>query len=154
SATNLVNGFVDGNVTIYDDLYLYDRLADQSVLVSHQSGSATTSSNGGAAGHWPNLSDDGRYVVYPSNSTDLVPGFVDNNGAVVTVGPDLGYDVFRYDRLTGTNQLVRGAFGAPNATGNRGSYYNSINGDGNVIAFTSGASNIVSGVTDTNGQAD
>ena len=43
------------------------------------------------------ISVDGRYVVFDSAATDLVAGLVDGNGVD---------DVFRWDRVTGTTQLV------------------------------------------------
>ncbi len=87
----------------------------------------------------PGISGDGRYVVFDSLATNLVPG--DTNAT---------WDVFLRDRLLGTTQLIsRGLGGVP---ANGLSRWPSISGDGRIVAFQSDASNLVPG--DTNGRTD
>jgi len=85
------------------------------------------------------ISDDGRYVVFATTSSNLVPR--DTNRS---------WDVFLRDRWSGTTTLVsRAPIGAP---GNRDSFYPVISVDGGTIAFASRASNLVH--NDTNHASD
>ncbi len=83
----------------------------------------------------PAVSDDGRWFAYSSNATNIVPG--DTNGKL---------DLFLYDRVSGTNELVtRGLDGAPaneRVGGER------ISNDGRFVTFYSEASNLVPDDTD------
>jgi Tol biopolymer transport system component len=97
----------------------------------------TVSSNG--IGLHPAISADGEYVSFDSDATDL-PGR-DLNGATV--------DVFRRDMISGTIDLVSpGDDGGAQGDSTAGS----ISPDGNVVAFSSSAANIVPG--DSNGTTD
>ncbi|MEM8680531.1 MAG: hypothetical protein AAGF97_14385, partial [Planctomycetota bacterium] len=83
------------------------------------------------------VSADGRYVVFVSDASDLVPG--DTNGVA---------DVFRLDRQTGEIVLV--SVNSDNTgPGNRTSRDPVISADGSVVAFESDASDLVA--NDTNG---
>ncbi|MFL5330943.1 MAG: hypothetical protein ACJ8C4_18775 [Gemmataceae bacterium] len=152
-ATNLVQNFVDGNSSNTFDVYFYDRVTDQIALVSHQVGSTTKSGNssGTSDGNWfPEISNDGHYVVFADKSTDLIAGYVDNNG---TLNPDL----YRYNRDTGTVTLVSGQAGSATIGSNgtlRTDGQAAMNDDGSVVAWMTSASNIMSGIKDTNGQND
>src|SRR5260221_5843339 len=95
--------------------------------------------NGQTGYYGPTISPDGRYVAFDSESSNLVPG--DTNGYS---------DIFVYDRVTGTTELVSIATGG--AQGNSHSTAESISGDGRYVAFESVASNLVPG--DTNGFFD
>ncbi|HEY5909147.1 MAG TPA: hypothetical protein VJA21_00935 [Verrucomicrobiae bacterium] len=76
------------------------------------------------------LSPDGRFVVYRSLATNLVPG--DTNGVA---------DIFLYDRLTGTNMLLSATAsgGVPNLV----SAMPIVAADGRTIFFESAASDLV-----------
>ena len=92
--TDLVAGFVNANggiipgtgVSSGTDVFLYDRLTGTNRLVSHQAGAAHVGGNytsGSYDGTWHRrmaISDDGRYLAYVSQATDLVANFVDGNG--------------------------------------------------------------------------
>jgi len=80
-----------------------------------------------------------RFVAFTSSATNLVPG--DTNG---------GVDVFVRDRRTGTTELVSVASDETQA--NNFNFEPSISADGRFVAFTSFASNLVPG--DTNSRAD
>ncbi|MFL5328421.1 MAG: TolB family protein [Gemmataceae bacterium] len=147
AATDLVTGFVDGNVAGSYDVFLYDRITDQSTLVSHQVGSMTVSANGDSRGHMPSLSNDGSVVIFGSRSTDLVPGFTDGNG-------DTAYDLYRYDRTTGLSTLVSGKNGSATASGNLETRWCSLSDDGTILAWKTAASDMMSSVLDTNGSDD
>jgi Tol biopolymer transport system component len=90
-------------------------------------------------GNDPQISADGRFVVYSSDATNLVDG--DGNGFS---------DVFIHDRLTArTRRLSVSTFGAE---ANSGSIVPAISGDGTLVAFASRASTLVDG--DTNAASD
>ena len=83
----------------------------------------------------PSVSHDGRWLVYSSTATNLVPG--DTTQLL---------DVFLYDRTTGTTELVsRGLAGTP---ANGRSTDERISANGRFVAFTSAASNLVADDTD------
>lgn len=85
------------------------------------------------------ISASGRFVVYESHATNLVPG--DSNGAP---------DVFLFDLMTKAAEIV--SLGSSGVQGNDRSAEPSISPDGRFVAFTSLADNLVPG--DSNGQAD
>jgi archaellum component FlaF (FlaF/FlaG flagellin family) len=85
------------------------------------------------------ISADGRYVVFSSEASNLVPG--DTNGK---------RDVFVHDRLTG--QTTRVSVASDGTEGNNDSWAPSISADGRYVAFESEASNLVPG--DTNDKPD
>lgn len=97
---------------------------------------ATTLVSRGAAGapanNWtghPDVSDDGRYVVFESRATDLVPG-TDANGS--------GTDVYLYDASEATiRRLSVTADGVQPPDGS--SMTPAISGSGRVVVFTSSA---------------
>ena len=93
-----------------------------------------------ADGNWtPWISADGRYVVFYSDSSNLVSG--DTNGA---------NDVFLHDMQTGTTSRI--SVSSSGTAGNSESFFPSISADGRYVVFTSAATNLVSG--DTNGIED
>ncbi len=85
------------------------------------------------------ISADGRYVVFWSESSNLVAG--DTNNVE---------DLFLRDCQTG--ETTRISVSSTGVQANNSSYYASISGDGRFIAFNSDATNLVSG--DTNGFTD
>jgi hypothetical protein len=139
-STNLVSGQVDTNNDY--DIFLTDRVAGTTTLVSHAAGLATTT---GSAGSFSpvGISSDGRFIVYTSSATDLLP----------SIGT-IGQNIFLFDRTTGLNTLVSHVAGSPTAAGNGDSSEPVISKDGNFIAYASGATNLVAGQTDTNNDTD
>jgi Tol biopolymer transport system component len=87
----------------------------------------------------PSISSDGRYVVFRSMATNLVSG-----------GTNGTYHIFRRDTILGTTTLISVSSGGEEANGQ--SYSPSISADGRYVAFSSEASNLVSG--DTTGRQD
>ena len=86
------------------------------------------------------ISGDGRDVVLASLATNVVPD--DTNGAT---------DVLVYDRVDGTTKRVSVSSSGAQTNGFSGVSAAASN-DAGVIAFTSGATNLVTG--DTNGRDD
>ncbi len=116
------------------------------VLFAAGAWAATTlvsvSSSGVQGNNWsfrPSVSSTGRYVAFVSYSTNLVAG--DTNGA---------YDVYVRDMVGGTT--TRASVSSDGTGADYTSYQASISGDGRYVAFTSAATNLVSG--DTNGADD
>jgi len=72
---------------------------------------------------WPSLSEDGRFVVFQSDATNLVANDDDTNR----------YDVFLHDRETGTTSLV--SIDAPPVPGARDGASAEISPDGRWIAY-------------------
>ncbi|MGA2786043.1 MAG: hypothetical protein ABSF60_00805 [Verrucomicrobiota bacterium] len=117
------------------NVYLRDRSYNTTVLVS-----ANTNGVGGN-GHSTagQASAYGRYVVFQSDASDLVPG--DTNGAS---------DIFLRDTFTGTTLLISVA--ANGGCANGASTDPVMTPDGTCVAFISSATNLVAG--DTNGIPD
>ena len=88
------------------------------------------------SGHASVISADGRWVAFGSSSDNLVAG--DTNGA---------WDVFVHDQQTAAT--TRASVGSGGAQGNYGSGSPAISADGRWVAFGSGASNLVSGDTNS-----
>lgn len=129
-ASNLVADDTNGVM----DLFVHDRATGETRRVSETSDGQQISS-GAYSG---SISGNGRYVVFSSSASNLVPG--DTNGRS---------DVFRKDLVTGQIDLVSwGANGTP-ANGSSvihdGSF--AISYDGRHVVYPSTASNIVEGVT-------
>jgi Tol biopolymer transport system component len=143
-AANLVAGQRDINGRdpfADDDVFLFDRISKTTVLVSRSAASPVTTGNLLSTGLA--LSGDGRYALFASKATDLVPGQIDNNNA---------WDIFLFDRATGTTALVSHAAASPTATGDSGcAAAGAINPDGRFVAFTCSATNLVPGQVGSGG---
>ena len=88
------------------------------------------------------ISGDGRYVAFMSKASNLLdPLTPDTNGVS---------DIFVRDRDTGTTERVSVDSNGNEANG--ASYFAAISSDGQIVAFTSVASNLVAG--DNNNLAD
>ena len=109
------------------DIYLRDLTTNTTQWVSVTSAGVSTP---GEHAH-PSVSGDGRYVVFQSDSTHLVPG-------------SSGYQIFRWDRLTGAIESVS----ADTTAGFRENIEPSISDDGQRVAFYS-RSGLVPEDTDT-----
>lgn len=136
----------DGRFVVFDqgsDIYLHDRVAGATTLVSYAAGSPTTSANAGSS--LPVISADGSTIAYTSWATNLVPGQVDGAST---------YDVFVYDRATGQNTLVSRSATSPVTVAGGHSADFALDADGRYVAFTSPATDLVAGVTDGNQSYD
>jgi hypothetical protein len=111
--------------------------AGTTTLVS--ASSAGVAGNGQSGLMQTSISGDGLHVAFTSAATNLVAS--DSNGCV---------DVFVRHLLLGTTD--RASVSSTGLQGNDGSFCATLNGNGTVVAFTSYASNLVSG--DSGGQRD
>jgi Tol biopolymer transport system component len=120
------------------DVFLYDRVAKKTTLVSHAASSPTLASNGSSSRR-PAISADGSTVVFDSSGGDLVPG---------QRNPGAGQHVFLYHRPTGTTSLVNHAASSLTTRGNSVTGPYVVSADGSFVAFTSLARNLVAGQAD------
>ncbi|MFO0881651.1 MAG: PKD domain-containing protein [Gemmataceae bacterium] len=140
-ATNFVTGQDDTNGAY--DVFLHDRLLGETVLLSHQSDSATKAGNG--ASTLPQISADGSQVVFVSNASNLVTGQAEGN---------VGSDVFVAERATRQVTLVSHAAGQPATTANNVSDSPSISSNGRYIVFHTFGTNLAAGIDDQNSDGD
>jgi hypothetical protein len=127
-AGNLLGGDPTADPNGLTDVFLVDTSLATIRLISDVPGTGAPS-DGPAID--ADISGDGRWVVFASAATNLVPE--DLNEA---------RDVFLYDALTDTLQLVSRK-GSAGAQGNRGSDAPTISKDGSLVTFTSDATNLV-----------
>lgn len=129
-ATNLASGDTNGK----RDIFIRDTVARTTKRV-------TKGVSGQTNGHSfsPKVSDDGRYVAFLSDATNLVPR--DTNRVT---------DAFRADLRTGT--VVRVSVGSQGAQANAVTSRVVMSANGASIAFASEATNLAAG--DTNGRSD
>jgi Tol biopolymer transport system component len=133
-ATNLVSNDTNGSA----DVFLHDQETGQTTRVSVSSAGG----QGDGDSVMPSISADGRYLAFWSSAGNLVGG--DTNGQ---------RDVFRHDRLTGQTLRVSVASGGTQGIGETGVLSApALSADGRLVAFHSGAWNLVSG--DTNSSDD
>jgi Tol biopolymer transport system component len=147
AAPNLIPGQEDGNNAT--DVFLHDRLAGTTTLVSHTSGSAMPAGTAGnALSRDALVSPDGSAVVFLSDASDLVPGLLSSPP---------GTRLFLQDTATGQTTLVDHAAsspGTPPIPGNGAAGPFSVSADGRWVAFVDSGSNLVAGQVDTNFVAD
>jgi Tol biopolymer transport system component len=110
------------------DVFVHDLLTGQTERVSV----ASDGSQANGASGLPALSADGRYVVFESVASNLVPN--DTNNA---------YDIFIHDRQT--RQTRRVSVSSTGVQGNGNSRFPAISADGRYVAFASNASNFIAG---------
>lgn len=123
NASNLTTG-VTGTSTSH--IYMHDLATGTTTLVDSSAGGVI--SNGRSSG--PNLSADGRFIVFSSYSTNLISGFGASNISQV------------YIKDMHSNTLKALSVTAAGVAGNLESMRPDISCDGNVVAFASMATNL------------
>ncbi len=141
---NLDASIPDGGI---GQLYRRDRVLNKTTMVSVAA--SGTASTGALIGDGLSISGDGRYVAFLSMGTDLVEGFVDGNGNGWGM-----YDLFVRDMVTGQTRLVSHVSESLTTSGNSYSLAPVFSRDGTKLIFNSRATNLLSGVTDTNNNDD
>ncbi len=133
-ATNLVPG--DANGASYD-IFVHDLRTGETRLVSVDS----AGQQGNSDSSQPALPSNGKFVMFYSDASNLVPG--DTNGFT---------DVFLHDLRTGATRRL--SVDAQGGEGDRYSYVyaTSLSANGRFLAMASSASNFAAG--DTNGTYD
>lgn len=137
-ASNLISGDTNG----FQDIFLHDRLTNETTRVSESVGGAQVTE----PSHSATISGDGRYMAFITAGPELVPGDTNNET-----------DIFLKDRITGQIERVsdapdgsqhNGSPGGPSFTVESGS----VSNDGRLISFNSTATNLVP--DDNNGWSD
>jgi len=112
------------------DVYRYDRLSYEltaaSVNAAGQIGNSVSNS--------PHISDDGNVIVFASSATNLVAGELVPRSYI-----------FARDIAANVTQRVSAGVGGAEANGASGDPL--VSGDGNVVCFSSAATNLVSGIS-------
>jgi LPXTG-site transpeptidase (sortase) family protein len=130
-ATNLVSGDLNGVADIFE----YDTQEGTTTRVSVSS--ETDEANGPSG--YPDVSSDGRYIVFQSDATNLVHNDTNTRR-----------DIFMHDMTTGmTTRVSMGTGGIQGGLLSTGS---SVSSNGTYVAFNSISSNLVA--NDTNGRYD
>jgi len=127
-ATNLVSGDTNDRADVF--------IRSLSTGTLRRVSRASNGGNPDGFAGIPTLSADGRYVAFASDATNLVSG--DTNGAV---------DVYVRDLQYGNTYRVSVGGTATQANGHSTGAY--LSADGRYVAFTSAATNLVSGDTNT-----
>jgi cysteine-rich repeat protein len=154
-----------GETSLQDDVFVHDRVSGTTERVSVDS--SGTPSNGFSIS--PAISGDGRYVAFISDASNLVRGDTNICGFCVesqarcrtdrdcrpgdfctSNTPGACPDVFVHDRVTGMTERV--SVDSSGAEANDRPFVPAISADGRCVAFTSYASNLAPG--DTNSTAD
>jgi Tol biopolymer transport system component len=117
-ATNLVPGDTNGN----NDVFVHDRVSGQTTRVSV----GVTGQDGNGESGFCSMSGDGRYVVFESFASNLVP--FDTNAQS---------DVFLRDLQTGQTTRVSVTSDGAQAEGDMDATLVAVSGDGRFIAFES-----------------
>ena len=131
TASNLVTG----DTNQQDDVFVHDL---QTKITSRVSiGPANAQGNG--SNSQPAISSDGRFVAFISSATNLITGDINKKS-----------DIFVYDR--GTKTTTRISVNSTGIEANGDNYNPVISANGRFVAFTSEASNLVTG--DTNAVHD
>jgi hypothetical protein len=133
--SSLASNLVSDDTNEIFDIFLHDMQTGVTTRVSVDSNGVQA--NNGSANSY--IAADGRYIVFESDATNLVPG--DTNGIA---------DIFLHDMQTGVTTRV--SVDSNGMEANNYSSLPSISADGRYISFYSYASNLVSG--DTNQTLD
>jgi len=131
NASNLVPGDTNNS----EDIFVRDTLANTTTRVSVSS----TGNQGNQDSDDPSISADGRFVTFSSEASNLVPGDTNNKE-----------DIFVRD--LSTNTTTRVSVDSAGNQVNSDSDYPSISANGQKVAFSSFAANLVPG--DTNNGPD
>jgi hypothetical protein len=131
--SSLANNLVSADTNGVADIFIRDRNTGTTTRIL---GTGSVQPNGSAGVY--TISDDGRYIAFASEASNLVAG--DTNGH---------RDIFLYDRTTAALTKVTPDIASPPGVLN---YSVDLSSDGRYLAFSSNASNVVA--SDTNSVAD
>jgi Tol biopolymer transport system component len=154
-----------GDCNDVHDVFMWERATGKYTLIAK--GTTTTTCGTPAAPYQgqqmgdresqnPTVSADGRYVVFSSDASNLDPTKPDSThynlpAPPLSTDPDLGTNIFLWDRVTGTIKRIDNGPGGAEPNDDAG-FVPTISGDGSKIAYMSDATNLVSG--DTNALRD
>jgi len=121
------------------DIYVYDQVSDSVELISK----AYDGSPANLISLYPSISSNGRYVSFISMASNVVEG-----------GIPQGIGAFVYDRVTQTSEMVDVPDDEVSVAAGISFGHIGLSGDGCQVVFSSSASNLVTGVSDTNNSWD
>ncbi len=124
AASNLVPNDTNGAY----DVFLYDIQSGTTKRIS----TTTKGDQGNGASQLPDISHDGKSVIYCSSASNLVGA--DNNGH---------YDIFRYYKDASLTRRINVQSGNGTPAVGGGSYEPSVSGDGKAVFYDSDATNLV-----------
>ena len=127
-ASNLVAGDQNGA----DDVFVHDLVLGTTVRASV----STTGAESNGDSYDPTLTDDGRFLVFYSAATNLVPG-----------DANLVDDIFLRD-LSGTS-MERASVDSAGQEGDGACLYSDVSADGRFVVFDSLATNLAAGDVNT-----
>lgn len=137
TASNLISSDANSDTS---DIFIHDRQTGATELVSKNTSGVQANTNGSS--YEPDISRDGRYVVFSSAANNFDPDAYFINGLKIYVR----------DRKLNTTTLVSKADDGTIQTSGHSSYGPTISCDGARVAFTTTASNLTA--NDTNGYSD
>lgn len=137
---SFADNLTPGLSTIRRRVFVHDRVAGLTELISADANGAPANDNSYASSSATFISADGRFVTFMSSASNLVPGG--------DVNPER--DVFLRDRHTGMTELL--TVDTAGVQGHGICHHPSISADGRFVAFPSFADDLVPG--DTNGEWD
>lgn len=120
-----------GSTGKFRQIFWRDRLTGETRLVSRN----TAGAEGDADSFFPSISADGLSVAFESYATNLVEGDLNRVR-----------DVFLWQAVYPDKAVQRVSVGAGGVEANAESWEARLSGDGSIVAFTSSASNITTGV--------
>ncbi|WP_413612356.1 hypothetical protein [Bdellovibrio sp. HCB-110] len=129
---SIASNFVSGDTNLHEDVFIHDREMGVTGRVSLDSSGGEASE----AAYKPALNADGRFVVFQSYDSSLVPGDMNGDG-----------DIFIHDRQSGVTSLI--SVNISGTSGSSESYAPAVSADGRYVAFQSSATDLIAG--DTNG---
>lgn len=124
NASNIVSGDANNRM----DVFVWDRDTESTIKVSR-------AADGGGINHdasSPTISDDGRFITYESEASNIDPADVNKYE-----------DIFMWDRDTDITRRI--SSGLKGSSANGGSITPAISSDGSYVAYSSWATNIVPG---------
>lgn len=130
------------NVIQYRNVFLLDKTTGQKTLISIDP-SGTSAANGNSYG--PVISGDGRYVLFASNATNMANGI---SSYPIDASSQVIFQLYVRDVQSGTTRLITidpAGTGAANEWTNTDKYV--ISRNGRYVAFSSKATNLVSGIS-------
>lgn len=132
---SLANDLVTGDTNDHQDVFVRNLTLNRTERVSL----ATNGTQPNRSSNQPSISDDGRYVAFHSFADNLIGG-----------DPVFASDIFIYDR--NLDSLSRASLNSDGEVANESSKNGVLSSDGQIVVFSSIATNLVPG--DTNGVRD
>lgn len=155
--TNLATGNPADDTNANWDIFVHDRDVDgdqifdevgqiKTVRVNVTSSGEQAEHSSMAAGSFPSISDDGRFVCFYSTSANLDAGDTNNTSDVFVHDRDTDEDGI-YDE-PGAIETRRISVSSEGIQSDSDCYFPEMSGNGRYVVYTSGATTLVPGITD------